>query len=84
MFSTPACPASVQLLARSRIPSQQYTDPLMHIFDEFDRDKNGHLSAAEVAAALQSRDVKISEEQAQMFIEGVRGGLACRCRAGPI
>lgn len=48
----------------------------MHIFDEFDMDRNGHLSAAEVAAALQSRGVKISPEQAQMFIEGQSAGAA--------
>jgi hypothetical protein len=48
----------------------------MHIFDEFDVDKNGHLSAREVAAALQSRGVDIAPEQAQMFIEGeARRGL---------
>ncbi|GAB4821781.1 hypothetical protein N2152v2_008827 [Parachlorella kessleri] len=59
------------LLARSRIPSQQYIDPLNHIFDEFDSDKDGHLCSREVAAALRSRGVDITPEQAQMFIEAV-------------
>eukprot|EP00887_Chlorella_sp_A99_P006502 scaffold3.g6502.t1 len=59
------------LLARQRIPSQQYTDPLQHIFNEFDEDHTGYLSAHEVAAALRSRQVQISDEQAQMFIDAV-------------
>jgi len=42
----------------------------MRIFDEFDRDRDGHLSAAELAAALRSRKVDISEEVVQQFIEG--------------
>ena len=42
----------------------------MRLFDEFDKDRNGHLSAAELAAALRSREVDISEELVQQFIEG--------------
>lgn len=60
----------VQVLQRRRIPSSTLTDPLMRIFDEFDRDRDGHLSAAELAAALRSRKVDISEEVVQQFIEG--------------
>ena len=55
-----------------RIPSMSTTnDPLMRIFDKFDRDRDGHLTAKELAAALQSRNVKVSEEQIQRFIEGM-------------
>lgn len=53
-----------QLLARQRIPSGAYSDPLSHIFDEFDQDRDGALTAAEVAAALRSRQVDITDEQA--------------------
>ncbi|KAL4458808.1 hypothetical protein ABPG75_013673 [Micractinium tetrahymenae] len=59
------------LLARQRIPSGAYADPLSHIFDEFDVDRDGSLSAAEVAAALRSRQVDITDEQAAMFIDAV-------------
>ena len=59
------CPALLlQLLARQRIPSGQYSDPLGHIFSEFDRDKDGSLTALEVAEALRSRNVDITDEQA--------------------
>lgn len=61
----------VQILARSQIPSQQYNDPLMHIFDEVDADGDGSLSAHEVAEALRSRDVRITDEEAAMFIDVV-------------
>lgn len=44
-------------------------DPLMRIFDEFDNDHDGQLSAKEIAAALRSRKVDISEDQVQQFIE---------------
>lgn len=60
----PLCPARVQLLARQRIPSGAYADPLSHIFDEFDQNRDGSLTAAEVAAALRSRQVDITDEQA--------------------
>ncbi|KAK9811368.1 hypothetical protein WJX72_002661 [[Myrmecia] bisecta] len=50
------------------IPSQTYRDPLDRIFDEFDTDHDGHLNAEDVAAALQSRRVQITAEQAQLFI----------------
>jgi Ca2+-binding EF-hand superfamily protein len=54
----------VQLLARQRIPSGQYSNPLGHIFDEFDTDRDGLLTAHEVAEALRSRQVEITDEQA--------------------
>lgn len=59
------------ILARARIPSQQYTDPLLHIFQEFDTNGDGYLTAVEVAEALRSRDVHITDEQVQMFIDAV-------------
>lgn len=95
------------ILARARIPSQAYVDPLAHIFQvgsnlcllakgleppdpgfsssgcpeadlrcaarraqEFDTDRDGWLTAAEVGKALRSRDVKITDDQVQMFIDG--------------
>lgn len=39
-------PRLPQLLARQRIPSGQYADPLSHIFDEFDKDRRWALPAA--------------------------------------
>jgi hypothetical protein len=64
------CCFCLQLLARAKIPSQQYSDPLMHIFDEFDTDGDNCLSAQEVAAALRTRSVMITDEQAEMFVRG--------------
>ncbi|KAA6424506.1 MAG: hypothetical protein FRX49_05718 [Trebouxia sp. A1-2] len=46
-----------------------YQDPLEHIFSEFDEDQDGYLNAADVTAALGSRNVNITPEQAQMFLE---------------
>jgi len=43
---------------------------LEHIFSEFDEDQDGYLNAADVTAALGSRNVNITPEQAQMFLEG--------------
>lgn len=43
------------------------------LFDEFDKDGDGHLTAAEIASALNSRGVLITEQEAAMFIKG-----ACR------
>ena len=40
----PAPSALPQLLARQRIPSGQYADPLGHIFDEFDKDRRWVLA----------------------------------------
>lgn len=37
---------------------------------EFDKDSDGHLEPKELAAALRSRNVIITDEQAQMFIDG--------------
>lgn len=59
------------ILARSRIPSQQYSDPLLHIFQEFDTNNDGCLTASEVGQALRSRDVHVTDEQVEMFIDAV-------------
>ena len=40
------------------------------LFDEFDMDRDGHLTAAEIASALNSRGVLITEQEAAMFIKG--------------
>ena len=45
-------------------------DPLDRIFSEFDEDDDGYLDAEDVTAALSSRNVNITPEQAQMFLEG--------------
>jgi hypothetical protein len=37
---------------RRRIPANIYNDPLLQIFTEFDVDKDGHLTAQEIADAL--------------------------------
>lgn len=55
---------------RKRIPSTSYNDPLRRIFVEFDKDGDGHLSADEVASALQSRGVQLTGEVAQKYIDG--------------
>lgn len=59
------------ILARSKIPSQQYSDPLLHIFQEFDTNNDGCLTASEVGQALRSRDVHVTDEQVEMFIDAV-------------
>lgn len=68
------------MLARAQIPSQQYVDPLSHIFDEFDTDGNKVLAAAEVGRALRSRDVGITDDQVEMFIKAVFGEGATEVR----
>lgn len=57
------------ILARAQIPSQQYSDPLKHVFEEFDRDGDGELTSSEVGDALRSRGVEITNEQVEMFID---------------
>eukprot|EP00195_Chlamydomonas_chlamydogama_P011412 CAMPEP_0202901934 /NCGR_PEP_ID=MMETSP1392-20130828/15408_1 /ASSEMBLY_ACC=CAM_ASM_000868 /TAXON_ID=225041 /ORGANISM="Chlamydomonas chlamydogama, Strain SAG 11-48b" /LENGTH=153 /DNA_ID=CAMNT_0049588597 /DNA_START=249 /DNA_END=710 /DNA_ORIENTATION=- len=52
---------------RRAIPSQH--DPLLHIFDEFDTNGDGVLTASEIAAAMRSRGVTVSTEQVQGLIE---------------
>jgi hypothetical protein len=59
------------VLARARIPSQAYADPLHHVFGEFDADRDGFLTPREVAAALASRGVEASPAQVQMFMDSV-------------
>lgn len=52
-----------------RSMTSSYQDPLDHIFSEFDEDQDGYLNASDVTAALGSRNVNITPEQAQMFLE---------------
>lgn len=43
---------------RRHVPSQVYNDPLLHLFEEFDKDSDGHLTHMEIAEALQSNRYK--------------------------
>lgn len=56
---------------KRRIPSTTYNDPLQHLFNEFDLDNDGCLTAAEVAAALQQRNVEVTEEVVQRYIDEI-------------
>jgi Ca2+-binding EF-hand superfamily protein len=53
---------------QQHIPSAK-ADPLSRIFSSFDTDQDGHLTAKEVAAALRSRNVDLTEAIVQKFIE---------------
>lgn len=59
------------ILAREKIPSQQYSDPLGHIFDEVDANGDAVLSASEVGQALRSHDVEITDDQVSMFMKAL-------------
>lgn len=56
---------------RRRIPSTTFNDPLDHIFTEFDEDGDGHLTAAEIATALNSRGVEADVAPIQEFINAI-------------
>lgn len=59
----------LQIWDRQRnIPAQGRKNPLDRIFDSFDADRDGHLSPAEVASALRSRGVDLTEEIARKFV----------------
>lgn len=60
------------ILAREKIPSQQYSDPLGHIFDEVDSNGDSVLSASEVGEALRSHDIEITDDQVAMFMRAMR------------
>lgn len=59
------------ILAREKIPSQQYSDPLGHIFDEVDANGDSRLSAGEVGQALRSHDIEITDDQVSMFMKAL-------------
>ena len=61
--------SALQVWARRQISSSGQ-DPLDHVFLEFDSDNDGYLNAEDVTAALSSRNVNITPEQAQVFLEG--------------
>ncbi len=59
------------------IPSSRMAgSSLDTLFDEFDLDRDGHLTAAEIASALNSRGVLITQQEAAMFIKGDRSLFA--------
>ena len=60
------------ILAREKIPSQQYSDPLGHIFDEVDANGDCVLSASEVGQALRSHDIEITDDQVAMFMKAMK------------
>lgn len=73
------CATTVQIWERRRrIPSTTYNDPLDHIFTEFDRDGDGHLTSEEVAGALRSRSVEVTPDQVMEFIRGECGVVLIR------
>ncbi len=49
------------------------------MFSEFDQDGDGHLTAEEIAYALQSRGVKLTPEVAQKYIDGMLM-VCCACQ----
>lgn len=53
---------------RRRIPSSLYKDPLAKLFEQFDADQDGSLTAEEITTALNSRGVEISTEDVKEFI----------------
>lgn len=54
---------------QKNIPAWGQKPPLERIFDAFDADRDGHLTPGEVAAALSSRGVDLSEAVARKFVE---------------
>ena len=68
-LATTSIACALQVWAR-RQNSSSGQDPLDHIFSEFDEDGDGYLDATDVTSALCSRNVNITPEQAQMFLEG--------------
>ena len=53
---------------RRRIPSSLYKDPLAKLFEQFDADHDGSLTAEEITTALNSRGVEISTDDVKEFI----------------
>lgn len=54
---------------QKHIPAQGPKPPLERIFDAFDADGDGELTPSEIAAALRSRGVDITEEVARKFVQ---------------
>ncbi|KAK9839577.1 hypothetical protein WJX84_008519 [Apatococcus fuscideae] len=54
------------------IPSSRNLKSVLdNLFDEFDKDGDGHLTPAEIASALNSRNVLITEQESAMFIRAI-------------
>eukprot|EP00798_Chlamydomonas_sp_ICE-L_P016931 gene16931-23201_t len=60
--------AAAVMQRRRAIPSPTFKDPLLHMFDEFDADNDGILSANEIASALRSYGVDVHTDQVQQYI----------------
>uniref|UniRef100_A0A7S0WWR4 EF-hand domain-containing protein n=1 Tax=Chlamydomonas leiostraca TaxID=1034604 RepID=A0A7S0WWR4_9CHLO len=58
---------------RRRIPSAT-SDPLLHLFKEFDTDNDGLLTAEEIAKAFSSHGVTITETQVKSLIDEFEEG----------
>lgn len=77
--------AAALLHRRRYIPSSAKAgvDPLDHMFAEADRDGDGVLSAAEVAAALRSRGVGASADVVGRFVRCARDASGASPPPGP-
>eukprot|EP00963_Diacronema_lutheri_P002009 scaffold128_cov328-Pavlova_lutheri.AAC.60 len=60
--------AGQQWLMRRRVPKSVFKDPLERLFEDFDEDGNGVINLSELVAALQSKSVEITEEQARELL----------------
>eukprot|EP00884_Botryococcus_braunii_P023299 jgi/Botrbrau1/9653/Bobra.0131s0028.1 len=54
---------------KRRIPSQLYKCPITTLFEEFDLDGDGHLTAEEATSALHSRNVMIPLTHMQAYFD---------------
>ena len=54
---------------RRRLPPSLYCNPLNALFDEFDANGNGSLTADVIHSVLHSKGVDITKEQVRKFID---------------
>jgi Ca2+-binding EF-hand superfamily protein len=54
---------------KSHVPAVYYKDPLQGLFDSFDANDDGFLSASEILDALRANDIDITLEQVTLFVD---------------